>query len=199
MEWLNYLYSEKTTFGLGAGFGYADVDSGSDMTYEQVMGRVTWNPGVKLSILASGGVEIRQFLDADISDRVNPLMGVTAAYQLFEQTSVSLAANHTVNTSLIGGQITENTTVTAALSQRLFGHVNVRVHGGYRYAEYQPTVDDLSVDRSDEGYFAGVSAGIRVFERGRISIAYNRTENSSSDSDFSYGSNQYSLHLGYHF
>lgn len=199
MEWLNYLYSEKTTFGLGAGFGYADVDLGSDMTYEHIMGRVTWTPGPKLSLSGAGGVEIRQFLDSELSDLVNPIASASAGYQLFEHTRLGLVASRTVNTSLLSSQVSENTLISGTVSQRLLEHINLSVSGGFRSVEYQPSATGVTAERTDEGWFAGVSAGVRFLERGRFSVAYHRTENSSSDSEFTFGSNQYTVHLGYHF
>lgn len=199
MNWLNYLYSLKTTFGVGAGFGYADVDTGADMTYEQVMGRVVWSPGPKLALSAAGGVEVRQFLGTELSDSVNPIMNASATYQLFEHTRLALVASRTVNTSLFSNQISENTLVSGSISQRFLEVINVAVSGGFRAVEYQPSVSGLTVERSDDGWFAGVSAGVRFLERGRFSVAYHRTENTSSDNDFTFGSNQYTVHLGYHF
>ncbi len=199
MEWLNYIVSDKTTAGIGLGFGYDDVSEGTDMMFEQIMGRVTWVPGPKLSLSASGGVEIRQFLDTELSDRVNPLMSASLSYQAFEQTTLSLMASRSVDTSLLSNQITESASVSASVAQRLFGHVNARLSGGFRTAEYEPTVGGVAVDRSDDSVFVGVSAGVSFLERGRISVGYHRTENTSSDEDFSYGSNQYTFHVGYHF
>ena len=199
MEWLNYLYSQKTTFGIGAGFGYADVDLGSDMTYEHIMGRVTWAPGPKLLLSGSGGVEIRQFLDSDLSDLVNPIASASAVYQLFEHTRLGLVASRTVSTSLLSNQVSENSLVSGSVSQRFLEHINVALTGGFRSVEYQPSVTGVAVERTDEGWFAGVSAGVRFLERGRFSVAYHRTENTSSDSEFTFGSNQYTVQLGYHF
>lgn len=199
MEWLNFLHSLKTSFGLGAGFGYADVDTGSDMMYEHIMGRVGWSPGPKLSLSASGGIEIRQFLGTDLSDRINPIMNASVGYQLFEFTRLGLLASRSVETSLLENQVSENTLVSASLSQRFLEFINVTVSGGYRLVEYEASTTGVAVDRSDDGVFAGITAGIQFLERGRFSVAYHRSENNSSDSDFTFGSNQYTVHLGYHF
>jgi len=51
---LNYQFWPRLTAGVGAGFGYVNVDTGSDQTYEQLLARVNWRPTDKLSFQING-------------------------------------------------------------------------------------------------------------------------------------------------
>ena len=43
MEWINRHWGRNISAGIGAGFGYVDVDLGNDMTFEPFQGRVSWH------------------------------------------------------------------------------------------------------------------------------------------------------------
>lgn len=198
MNWINYLFSDTTTFGVGAGAGFADVEVGSDMTYEMLQARVGWNPGSKLSFDLNGGVEVRQFIDG-APDRVNPLVGVALSYRLFEQTRFSLGADRSVNTSLLQDQITEITSVSASFNQRLFGRLNASLSGGHRTSDYQVTSRSLFGDRTDETSHLGLTLGTAFLQRGLVSVGYRYLKNESSEEGFGFTSNQYTLNVGYRF
>lgn len=198
MNWLNYVLSETTTLGAGLGGGFADVETGSDMTYERVQARLGWEPGLKLSVDLNGGIEIRQFVDGN-SDRINPIMGASISYRIFDQTTLALEADRSVNTSLLQDQITENTSVSAGLSQRLFGRLNASLKVGYRTTDYQAASGSLVTDRTDETMNIGLTIGTAFLDRGFASIGYGHLENESSVDGFGFVSDQYTFQIGYRY
>ena len=198
MNWINYLFSDTTTLGFGVGGGFADVEVGSDMTYEMLQGRVVWEPGSKLSLDLNGGFEIRQFIDG-ASDRINPIMGASLSYEIFEQTLFRLEADRSVNTSLLQDQITENASLSASITQRLVGRVNASLLAGYRTSDYQSSSGSIVADRTDETSHLGLTLGTAFLQRGSISIGYRYLKNDSSEEGFGFTSNQYTLNVGYRF
>ena len=58
-NWLDYKYSDKTTFGPGLAAGVLFPDQGPDQYYGRAQLRATWRPTGKLSFAAKGGIEVR--------------------------------------------------------------------------------------------------------------------------------------------
>ncbi|MGN6386416.1 MAG: hypothetical protein ACTHMT_09270 [Verrucomicrobiota bacterium] len=200
MNWLNYRIADRTVIGAGVGGGYSDVDNGSDMSFEQIQGRISWTPGDKFSMSANGGVEIRQFLAINgAPDLVSPTMGAVANYYVFKYTSLSLNANRGVSTSLFQDQITENTEVSAGIGQRFLGHLHFSLTGGLRKVDYKSSSTLFLANRSDDVTFITSALSTRFLKHGNLSLAYSRNENDSSQNGFSFTSNQYSFRIGFSF
>jgi hypothetical protein len=188
MEWLNYQYVPNLTFSLGAGATYEAVDIGSDMMSEQVQARIMWRAGTRLDLSLSGGADIRQFLDSRVPGEVTPIYSLTASYKAFEQTTVFLAASQTISPSYYGGPLSQSTGLSAGLNQRLFGHLNLAVTGGYSINDYSAT--SLAgvvapVENYDSATF-GVSLGTTLLRRLSVSIFYNATYNISDSPLYDY-------------
>lgn len=199
MDWLNYQFSQAIGAAIGVGFAYDNVSVGTDMTSEQLQGRLTWRPGQKLFVTASAGFEDRQFLDVKAPDALNPIFGVSASYQVFERTSVSLGANRTVSASYFENQITVADSITAGLRQRLFGKLQLDLTGGYSQTTYQIPVRTVRVARQDSSTFFSARLSVPVLRRATLAVFYQQTENSSSDSGFALSSSQGGLEVGYRF
>ena len=199
MDWLNYQFSPKIAAAFGAGFGYDNLRASSDMTSEQLQGRITWRPGAKLNISASGGAEIRQLVDYSAPDLVTPIFGVSAQYQLFEPTTLGLGASRVVSPALFLNQVTETTTVSANLHQRLFKKLLLDLSGGYVQTSYRFTIFGFTLAREDNGTFFNARLSATVFKRGSAAIFYQYSDNSSSAASFAYSSSQGGFELGYRF
>ncbi|MDH7502117.1 MAG: outer membrane beta-barrel protein [Verrucomicrobiota bacterium] len=197
MEWIGYEFNKRLSGGLGVGAGYADVEYGTDMTYEQMQARVVWRPVDKVSFEAHGGPEVRQFLDSDLSDQVSPVFGGGVSYRPFDVTTLSMGFNRSVSASYFQNQVTEGTSVNAGLRQRLLGKVDLSVGGGYRWTDYKATVGQWRTDRSDDGGNVSVELGIGFLKRGRFAVFYHHSENSSSTRDYTYTSDQYGFMVSY--
>jgi hypothetical protein len=199
MEWLSYHAWSKFAIGLGVGGGYTDVQVGSDMTSEQLQGRIQWRPGEKLSLSLNGGFEERQFLDSQTSDALNPIFGCAVSYRLFDQTTISLNANRAVSASYFANQVTESTSISGGVRQRLLGKIFLDVNGSFGTTSYGATTSILAVSREDTYENATFRVGFSFLKDGNASIFYNWSHNSSSGNGFSYYSNQAGMELGYRF
>jgi hypothetical protein len=199
MDWFNYQFGPEFGAAIGPGFGYDDPRMGSDMTFEQLQGRLAWRPGEKLSCTVSGGVENRQFLNSDVPDSLHPLFGVSAQYHLFEPTSFSLGASRTVSASYFQDQLTENLTVSAGLRQRLLKKLYLDLNGGYRKTSYSATAAGINVNRDDAGTFFNVRLSLQLLKRGTVALFYQESDNSSNEPGFAYSSTQGGFELGYRF
>ena len=200
MEWLNYQFWPKFGLALGAGGGYSAISHSTDMTYYEIQGRLNWSAGTKLTLSLSGGFEDRQFVDAKAPDLINPLFGLTAFYQLFQTTTFSLSATRSVNASYFQNQITENTSVTAHVRQRLLKKLSLDLSGGYSLTTYDSTtVFGLPINREDDRSFVNIRLTAPFLKRGTASVYYDYSKNTSTAPGFHYASNQTGLELGYQF
>jgi len=201
MNWANYHYSDKTLFGIGVGPGYTKQDFGSDMTYQQLQGRIDWRPGPKLSVNLNGGAEFRQFDDENAENQLNPIYGASIFYTPVEPTTFSLSANRSVGAALVQAQTSETTIVSAGLRQRIIRNFFFNAFGSFSSTDYHNFTrgGDLAVDRSDEVTSFSLTLSTTVFERGTASVFYQRSQNDSSDEGFTFNSNQYGFQLGYRF
>jgi hypothetical protein len=199
LDWLNYQFWSRLDVGIGAGVGYSDVDIGPDATYERLEGRISWRATDKLSLLMHGGVEDRQFLSGAAGNLINPIVGASVAYQPFETTILTLNVNRTVNTSVLANQSTEITSFGGSLSQRLLKRLHLNLGGGYNRTQYVSSEMGASVIRKDDYYFFNTRLSWTILKRGTISLTYQFSDNSSSDKDLTFSSNQIGVELGFRY
>ena len=198
-DWLDYQLSPRLNVGPGAGFGYVNVSSGPDMTFEQLQGQITCRAGQKTSIRLEGGAEERQFLNSGTGDRLIPIFRALVQYQLFEPTQLSVNAKRFVGNSLFQNQITERTSYTLDLNQRLLNKLYLGLSGGYEKVKYDATVPGYTVNRHDDYYTFSARLSRLVLKRGTVAIFYKHSENTSSENGFGFSSNQAGVEAEYHF
>jgi hypothetical protein len=196
-DWLDYQIAPTFSAGVGLGFGYTAVSVGANMTYEQLHGRVNWNPGSKFTLTLSGGIENRQFLDSSLPNSINPIMALSAHYQVFEATTLTLAANQAISPSLYANQVSESTTIDVGLRQRFFKKLYLDVMGGYFDSSYSSTAAGVVVNRDDNGVFVNVRLTATFLKRGTASLVYQYLENNSNQRAFGLSSTQVGFELGY--
>lgn len=199
MNWLNRRFSEQFGAALGLGFAYDDVGIGSDMTSEQLQGRINWRPGDKLTLTLSGGADLRQFLDSGADTVVNPIYALSAQYQLFEPTTLTLSGARTVSASYFADQLTEATTISLAVRQRVLTHFFIDLGGGYGNSSYSSTTAIGDVNRDDDHFFFDARLGVELLRRGTIALFYRHTENSSNETLYDVSSDQFGVEIGYRF
>ena len=199
MDWVNYQVSPKLGTGIGFGFGYDEVTFGSDMTHEDLQARIDWRPGEKLSLSVSGGAQYRQYLSSDVPASLNPIYGASVLYQLFEPTALSLAASRTYTPAYSQDQLSDATTISASLRQRLLKKLELDVSGGYFTTSYTATTVGVPVNRDDHGTFVNARLSAVVLKRATVAVFYARSDNSSNVPGYSYSSSQVGLELGYRF
>lgn len=196
-DWINYQWQPRLAVAVGAGFAYDQLDPGTDMTSQRVLGRVRGEAARKLSYTLEGGVEIRQFLDTDASSKLSPTVQGAIDYQLAEQTTVSLFGSHDIGTSYYSDQFTETSSVGASVRQRLLRHLSLGVSGGYNFTSYSSTYSTDTVEREDDRAYVGVSLSTVLRKRISVSAFYRYTDNSSDNAGYSSGGNQVGLMISY--
>lgn len=199
MEWLNYQIAPRVSIGGGVGGGFDDVSVGSDMFNEQLQGRVDMRIAEKLNLGINGGFEFRQFTSVDADTLITPIYGASIQYRPFQHTTLTLAGNRVVSPSLFSNLITEGTTISAAVNQRLLGLLYLTVTGSYGTTDYLVTAASLPNNRSDERKSVVASLSYQFWKKVSSSISYQFSQNTSSAGGFSYNSNLIGLTLGYHY
>src|ERR1700722_3122015 len=188
MHRMNCLYNPRLNAGIGAGAGYANVNTGPDQTDEQLQGRVNWRTTDKISFEVNAGFEDIQFLASGMSDLLNPTFGAAIQYQPFKDTQISLNASETtsanslsfqgfvINTNHISvveitqGGATENTSISCNLNQHLLEKLSLNLGVGYTKTKYtdsiSASVGSISQNRVDDYSFFSASLSRPFLKRG---------------------------------
>lgn len=198
MDWLNYQIAPRLSIAGGIGGGYQDVSVGSNMAYEQLQARVDARIAQKLTLTINGGGEVRHILDSGGDPLINPIYGASIQYRVFEFTTLSLSGSRMVQASLLQNQVTESTTISAAVQQRLLGLLFLTVSGGFSNNRYIVSDETLALSREDDTATVAARLSYNFMERGVVGVFYNYSDNSST-SNFAYSSSQVGLELGYAF
>jgi hypothetical protein len=213
---LNYQVSSQFGIGLQGSLGYDAISPGSDMTFEQAQGTMSWQPGEKLTLNASAGLEVRQLLGTQM---INPIYNGAVTYRPWKETAASISASRTVTPSFYQDDVLVNTTVSASLRQQFLQHYNVEVSGGYTTSpfvgfatveEFNPGTHQISPapplvmatlqqNRTDLSRFIRVSLGSTFLQRGTVSIFYSYNNTTSGLADFTLTSTQVGIELGWRY
>jgi hypothetical protein len=199
VDWIDWQFLPVMSAGLGLGGGYVTVSKGSDMSFEQIQGRLTWRTTAKLEFQVSVGGDSRQVIDGGESSLLNPIYALTIRYKPFETTTLSLTGSRVVSASYFQGEITESTDISANLNQRLLKYLFLDVGGGYGFGSYRSTTGDFSTTREDNITHFTARLSTKVLKKGTIGVFYYFSENSSDRSAFSYTSSQVGVDLEYRF
>jgi hypothetical protein len=197
MDWLNYHFWDRFSMGIGVGIGYDNPDASPDMLFEQYQGRISWRATDKISFQLDGGVEDRQFLQGNYSSLLTPVFGGGIQYQPFEHTQISLHAGRTVDVAAFQNQITKNVGFDAGLDQRLLGKLSLGIDGGYQNIQYVNVGATSTSVRTDDYYFLNTRLSLTVLTRGKVSVFYQISDDSSTAPGFSYSSHQVGFELSF--
>lgn len=198
LDWLDYQFLPRLDVGPGVGFGFVDEDAGTDMTYEEVRGRINWRATDKISLQLHAGFENRQFLATD-RNLVSPLFGVAIHYLPVETTYLALHAERMVTPSYFQDQIEEVSTVGIDLDQRLVERLHLGLGVGYGNATYDASVPGVIPHMENNYYHFNARLNCEILRRGSIALTYDYLNNSSDQPGYSFSSNEIGIELGYRF
>ena len=207
MDWVNYLFTPRLSVGVGAGFGYVNVDFGPDQTYEQFQARVKWRATDKLSLQLSGGGEDRQYSGSSAADSIAPIFTGSIQYLPFDNTRISVSASRSVSASLIPGSDTTSTSLGASVNQRLFKKFSLDVGASYNLSKYV-AIETISIfgfnfpylqNRTDDYYSFSVRLSHPFLRRGTWGVFYQYNDNQSSSQGLSYRGSQFGFNIGYRY
>ena len=200
-DWLNFLVSSNFSAAVGAGFQYDEMRVGPDMTSELFEGRLKWHVNTNLDLVAAGGVQNRQFLSSEQPDLLRPIFSLTGYYQVFQPTKLFVAGGRTISPSYFAGQLTENTTISGGVNQRLLQKLYLNVAGAYGKTVYKnsavPPISSIGTDFDTTS--VNVSLTTSFLRRATASIFYQWTSYSSTSALYNYSTTQFGLYLGYRF
>jgi hypothetical protein len=198
LDWLNYEFWPRLNGGIGAGFGYFNEQSGPDMAFEQLQGRVNWRATDKISFQLNAGGEDSQF-PGGAGDLLNPVFGVAIQYQPFEVTKISISADRMVSSSYFTNSATENTDFTGELNQRLLGKFYLDLQGGYHTVKYVASAGTASPasGREDDFYTFSAQLSYPFTRRGSVAVFYQASSDSSTQPGYGYSSSQIGCQISY--
>jgi len=212
-DWLDYKANKMFGMGLGVTLGYDDESVGSDMPFESLQGRISFNPGPKLSISLSGGISDRQFINPSSPPLLSPVYSGTLTYQLFKPTLLSVTASRSVNPSYFSDQVEVDTSYAASLSQQISKKMSFSLSGSYNTTPSStiqpgplpqffigpPPNSTLTVVRNDTttSFQAGLS--YTISSHASLSVFYSLSDNSSGQAEFAYSSRQIGFSLSYQY
>jgi hypothetical protein len=198
-NWLHYRFSSGVDTSAGVGLGYLQQHPGSDSEYIQPQVQLLYPVGERISVSMHGGEEDREFLTHPKRRLLTPIYGGSVTYQPFQTTSVSLSANRSVEPSFFANQITTSTSWNISLQQRLLEHFLLSATAGYVKSTYLSETDALNVDRDDNAQMYGLRLSTTFLRRGTLTVLYNRTQNSSSQTGFGFSSSQLGFEVGFRY
>jgi hypothetical protein len=212
-DWLSYQFQPQLSAALGVTGGYDELSAGSDMPFEQGLGRVIFQPGAKLYLVAIGGYEDRQFIRPAAPPLVGAIFQAYALYQVLEGTSFDVAGYRTVTPSLYENEVNTITTITADFRQKIIGRMFFKISSGYtsepftsieagplpKYYFGVPATKSLVVTRTDTRTFAEFSLTTTLRDRLTASVFYRVNANDSSQANFNYSGSQAGFELNYQY
>jgi hypothetical protein len=201
MDWLNYQFWSRFGAAVGVGFDYDNVKVGSDMTSEQIQGRITWRVVKKLSFVFSGGGSDRQFLGSGAPDLLSPIFSLSAQYSPFEVTTFYVSAYSAVTPSYFQDQVTESTSISAGVHQRLLGKLFLDLNGGYGNTTYHATTlapATANIANYDSTFFSA-RLSTALLKRGSAAVFYTVNYNSSGAAIYNYTTTMVGLEFSYRF
>ncbi len=178
--WLNYQATGKTNVGLGLTLGDLSVQNATNQTYEQLLARVKYDATGKLSLYASGGVELRQ---AD-TEKVSPVFAIGAVYSPTATTTISLDFHERIYPSAaLDGQDYRATGFMLTVTQQLRQNLSAILTAGYENTKYFAVDEDIFSDRVDHYTYVRVGPDWQVRPWWHLGAFYEFSRNASSGED----------------
>ena len=194
-NWFNYEIGARTRIGVGATFGYLDVDEAGVQIYEQALARAEYTLTEKLTFNANGGVEFRQFDGG--GDRVDPVFGLGLTFSPVYQSRLSLAASRSIiNSAGTAGQDIVVSNVAFSARQRFFRRYHLGFEASYQNSEYIDAHSNfIAADRSDDLVSLQPSAKMDITRSAALEVGYLWRRNTSTSDSFTFTQNQVYVHL----
>lgn len=199
-RWDNFMIwspTPKVTLEPGFALGYLDIGSKDQQYYQQLLFRSVWRGPGKLSYDALVGVEFRQ--SEEFRDSVLPVGRVRAVYAATYKTRFILEAFQQMENSALESRGNYRLSGLAFSAERSLSTGWVAgVTTGYSWADYY--TDSENEDKRRDGYFFVTPRLIYNFNRWcNAGVSYQFRRNDSSDADYDYRNNQFSVEASFLF
>ena len=197
---LNYQYTPEIKTGVSVGGGYSSIEPGADQSFQHIKGSLDWSVGGRLALQIEGGLDVRRTSGSNRDALINPIMGASASYRLFEATTASVGVDRTVAPSYFSDQVTESMSYTFGLTQRLLGRFSLSLNASQNETDYVATDTlDPAVERNDSLWTYSAALSTRLLKRLSVSVSWQQTENQSDAPGYALTSTTYGLNLGWQF
>jgi hypothetical protein len=197
-NWLNYLITAKISLGLGATFGYLDVDQSPSQTYEQALLRAVYKLTYKFDLNASAGGEFRQYDQGP--NRFAPVFTLGATYWPVESTSISVQGHRDNRTSaVLSGQNYISTGIGATVRQRIWERLFLNAGATYEHSEYEAATNGVAATRADDYYVIHAGLDFGINDRWFAGLFYRHREDTSNAEGYGFTNNQVGLQTSYRF
>ena len=151
-SYFNYQATPKTYFSLGDVAGWVELQ-GPNQAYQQLNGRIGYNPDAKLSFSGTAGVEFRETENHGAA-QATPDFSLGAEYEPFDGTDLNLGAYRRYDYSgRFYGDDYLATGTSASISQRFLRRFHFSVAGAFEDAQYRDNFNDASA-RQAYDYFS---------------------------------------------
>lgn len=188
---LNYHYSPKLDVGIGGLFGLDRNDLTADQTYQQANVRLGYSATGKLTLIAAGGVEFRQFDEPGVDQYVTPIFSLGATYKPFDGTVIVVnGSRRTYNSAVLAGQDYTNTSLSVSFRQRLLRRIQVGLNAGFENSEYVSAINGVTATREDNYFFVQPGIDVTITRYWTVGAFYLHRQNDSSVDDFGFRGNQ---------
>jgi Putative beta-barrel porin 2 len=198
-DWLNYSLTPKVIVGLGGAFGVLQPENGGTQNYQQALFKAQFVSTAKLTFNGNAGLEFREFPNGT---KVTPVFGLSADYQAFPATKLSISGSRNVtNSSLAGGDNYTATRVAVAIRQHLIGDYFLGFEVGYENDAYSQATGTTTgfaqtiAARQDNYFFIHPGVTYRLKDWADISLSYFYRDNESNIPANAFRDNQVALDL----
>ena len=194
----DYQVFDKVKLGVGVAVGRLDADGGLEETYEQLLARLEYQLTGKVSLVSQVGVDIRE-RGSYAGDAVTPVFSLQGRWTPYDGTTLTLGGTRHVNASeSIAGEDFTESTVQFDLRQRFYRRFFLLGGAGYTHSDYENvTRIAFQPARTDDYYFVRLGADYEAAKYVDVGLFYQRTQNDSTQSSYSYASNR--VYLQSHF
>jgi hypothetical protein len=193
---INYKFFEGLVGNAGMTVGKSRIEGSPDMRSASPHVGLSWQATPRTSASIHAGLEKREFPATGLSQS-SPAYGITVRNRPFQHTQLTFAASRQVQESYFSAQISESTRYSVALNQRLLGFLSANAGMSWQDVDFSATSAGLAVVRVDERESWYVGLGTDIFKRGRISVSYRETDNTSNISGFGLSSRHFSASFSY--
>jgi hypothetical protein len=198
-DWFDYQVTPKLSTALGVALGWVDIRNNPDQNYQRGLVRAKYEVTEKLDAHGQAGVENRQF-QSGRSDRLGPVFGLGAVYQILPRTVLSLDVNREENnSSVLAGLNYVATSLTAAIRQELSEDIFLNVAGGYVNSDYRGAAPTINSTRNDDYFFVRPSLDAMLGEHWKTGIFLQYRENKSNVKNVEFDNFQAGMQASYTF
>ncbi len=197
-DWFDRKVGARLEIGAGIAFGFVYPQFSSDQTYQQAFLRAIYRLTGKLNVRAYAGAEWRHYGSGG-GETTDPVFSVEAIYQPRLSTRLTLEGHQRTAPSFGADYNYQIFGFTAGVAQQLTGSLDAELICSYENVDYVRLSPGLSDNRSD-GYLAiRANLGYEFNSHLKAVLFYNRGQDDSNLSRYTYANNLVGVRMSWRF